>query len=280
MAGLSPRLLPDHMLASGQTTFTVEEARQLLTGSRETTTRALARLRSQRLLFSPARGFWVVVPAKYRAWGEVPPAHFIDAMMRVLRREYYVALMSAAAVHKAHQANPAILEVMCSPPLRNRHFRHVELVFSTHAHIATSAIAISKDPPMRVATPEVTALDLVERSASCGGLSRVAKVLGALGELNGGVLADLALHRGRATARRAGWMIERFGRCAELENLRCVAQRNSGTTPLLEPRLKSGGYVDVSWGVRININPEAQPAPPFGEALSHSREPSHQASTF
>jgi predicted transcriptional regulator of viral defense system len=178
-------------------------------------------------------------------------------MMSTLNRDYYVALLSAAAVHKAHQSDPAILQVMCAPSMRSRRFRQVQLSFMTRSHVAASATVTCGNPSMRVATPEVTALDMVERPALCGGLARVAEILGALGELDGGSLAaDAARNRGRAMTRRAGWMIERFGRCAELDGLRRVAQRESDSAPLLEPRCEHGGYIDRSWGVRINADPQ------------------------
>jgi predicted transcriptional regulator of viral defense system len=242
------------MLATGRESFTVEEAQSLLGGSLEATRRALARLRGQHLLFSPARGFWVPVPARYRAWGEVPPSDFVDGMMVALRRDYYVALLSAAALHDAYEVEPATLQVMCSPPLRTRHFKHVGLAFTTSSHVVTSSTVVHGEPPMRVATREVTALDMIERSTLCGGLAQVARILTALGELDGLALANLALNRGRATTRRAGWMIERFGKCAELDYMRRVAQRESDSAPLLDLRSAPDGHIDRLWGVRVNVD--------------------------
>jgi hypothetical protein len=54
-------------------------------------------LRAAGQVFSPARGFWVLIPPEFRSWRAVPASRFADVMMRALDRTYYVALLSAAA---------------------------------------------------------------------------------------------------------------------------------------------------------------------------------------
>ena len=253
------------MLSKGRSTFTLQEAYELTGGSRASTQRALSRLRSNRLVFSPARGFWVIVQPRFRAWGAVPPSDFIAPMMELLRREYYVALLSAAAVHGAHEPRPELLQVMCAPSMRTRSFGPVELAFMTRRRIDRSATILHGDPPIRVSSTEMTAIDVVERSPACGGLARVAEILQALGDLDGKALADLARDRGRTISRRAGWMIETFGRCTELDDLQRVAQHNSGNIALLDPRGESRGEISRRWGIRINTDldtPADGPAAP------------------
>jgi hypothetical protein len=58
--------------------------------------KGLERLTRKRLICSPARGVYVVVPPQFRRQGTVPATHFIDAMMQALGRHYYVSLVSAA----------------------------------------------------------------------------------------------------------------------------------------------------------------------------------------
>jgi hypothetical protein len=49
--------------------------------SAESVRSATAHAIGKGLLFSPARGLYVPVPAQYRSWRVVPGEHFIDAMM-------------------------------------------------------------------------------------------------------------------------------------------------------------------------------------------------------
>jgi hypothetical protein len=80
--------LPDNLLSGGANTFTLAEATQLLERSGDAVRKGLKRLARKRLIFSPARGFYVVVPPQFRPQGTVPATHFIDAMMQALGRRY------------------------------------------------------------------------------------------------------------------------------------------------------------------------------------------------
>ena len=54
---------------------------------------------SCRRLFSPSRGLWVAIPAKYRTWGAPPAVEFVDQLLTHLERDYYVGWLSAAEIH-------------------------------------------------------------------------------------------------------------------------------------------------------------------------------------
>ena len=81
----------------------------------------LQRLRRRGAIFSPARGLYVVVPPEYRSWGVLPGELFIDPMMRALGRNYYVSLLTAAAMHGASHQAPQVFQVMVSICRRPRH---------------------------------------------------------------------------------------------------------------------------------------------------------------
>ncbi len=118
MLGLAPHDLPDHLLSTGVNTFTLTDATRLLQRSEDAVRKGLERLRRKRLIFSPARGFYVVIPPQFRCLGAVPATHFIDAMMHALDRRYYVSLVSAAELHSA--ADPAHVQVMVDRHLTSR----------------------------------------------------------------------------------------------------------------------------------------------------------------
>ena len=58
--------LPDDLLAAGQSAVTTEEIAQRL-GRDPPLRPGLARLKSKRQLFSPAKGLYVPVPPEYRS---------------------------------------------------------------------------------------------------------------------------------------------------------------------------------------------------------------------
>lgn len=249
-----PRLLPDHLLSQGISTFTTAEA-QTLTGSTPAATqRALSRLHDAGQVFSPARGFWAVIPPEFRSWRAVPAVRFIDDMMRALDRVYYVALLSAAELHGASHHAPQVFQVMCDPPLQDRAVARVRLRFYGGRHVRAAPVQAHNTPTgtIRLATRELTAVDLVALPDEAGGLDNVATILDELGDLNGPTLAALARERGRSVIRRVGWMVERYGRCADLDALRAAAAPADGDPVILRTGAPRRGHVDADWGIRVN----------------------------
>jgi predicted transcriptional regulator of viral defense system len=257
MPSIAPRQLPDYLLSQGLSTFTTQEAQQLLERpSSDAVRRALSRLQESGQVFSPAKGFWVVIPPEYRSWGVVPAERFIDAMMHASDRVYYVALLSAASIHGAAHQAPQAFQVMCAPPLRDRTIGRIRLRFYSSRHVphAPAEQRTVTTGTMRVATRELTVLDMVELPRESGGYDNIATILGELGPLNGSSLAALARPRGRSIARRAGWLLERFGHCDDLAPLHDVAAPGEGELTLLRAGAARRGHADRAWGVRVNTD--------------------------
>lgn len=254
----SPASLPDALVAQGRYTATTEELLEL-TGTTPGALRAgLSRLRAQGKIFSPARHFYVVVPPEFRAWRVVPADWFIDSMMRHLERDYYVAFLSAAAIHGASHQAPQVFQVITSRPLPDRDIERVRLRFTTsdRVHDLPTERKLSHTGEFTVATRETTAVDLAWRPSSGAGLSNVATVLIELGELDGDALARAAELRGRAAARRLGWLLERYRSDVDLHWLRVVARPDEGDLSLLSPGSRKRGPADRRWGVRLNTEVE------------------------
>jgi predicted transcriptional regulator of viral defense system len=150
--------LDEALISHGEHCCTVESAMARLGRSESATRSVIQRLLNQRRLFSPARGFYVVVPADYRAWHVVPATYFVNSLMNHLGRRYYVALLSAAAVHGAAHQRPQVFQVMVDRPTPNRAFERVRFVFCEKA-MAPSTATVQKTTPtgrMLVSSPELT----------------------------------------------------------------------------------------------------------------------------
>lgn len=92
--------LPEH----GRYSFSRDEAGEAAAASDAATKMTLLRLKRNGVVVSPRRDFFVVVPREYRSAGSPPASWFIDDLMRQRVRNYYVALLTAAALHGAgHQ---------------------------------------------------------------------------------------------------------------------------------------------------------------------------------
>lgn len=254
MTVVTPRSLPEHLLASGRYAVSVDEVQELLDLDRRSALSALKRLRDQNKLFSPARGLYVVIPPEFRGWGAVPAVWFVDVMMKHLHRPYYVALLSAARLHGAAHQAPQALQIVSARELKDRQFGRVRLRFYVNSRIneVPTEIVNVQTGTAHISTREATVVDLVNHLPDAGGLSNVATILREIGELNGSELARLSSLVSRATVRRVGWLVDRFGKADDLEALRQASRRDQGEPSLLDPSSRKRGRADPAWALRLN----------------------------
>ena len=81
----------DGLLSAGRAVFSREEAQKALGVSPGAFLDAAERQQRKQHLISPRRGFYVVVPPQYLAWGAPPPSWYIDELMRHEGRPYIAA---------------------------------------------------------------------------------------------------------------------------------------------------------------------------------------------
>lgn len=251
---ISAAALPDRLLSEGRFWFTTAEASQLLERDADKTYPRLAELEKARLIFSPGKGFYVIVPPEYRSWGAVPADWFIDPLMRHLHRDYYVSFLSAAARHGAAHQAPQAFQSVVDRAVKDRDIGRIRLRFVSTKFIskAERESTPSHTGTYLIASRETTAVDLAWRPRHGGGMGNVATVLLSLGELDGERLARIATARGRGTARRLGWLVENFRGDIDTFWLRQVARPEEGAAAVLVPGNPVRGPVDRGWGLRLN----------------------------
>lgn len=143
---------------------------------------ALHRQQRRGRLIRLSRGsdHWLIVPLQHAAAGAPPLETWLDRYMsKTLGIPYYVTLLSAA---EAYGASPyAVMVTQVMVPERRRPIRvgRHEVVFHTRARTGDMPTRWHETPDgrFRVGTPELTALELVERTALVGGMARVREVL-------------------------------------------------------------------------------------------------------
>lgn len=253
------REVPDVLLSRGLHTVSTRDI-QLLTGLDVHGVHAgMARLRSAGKVFSPAKGFYVIIPPHYRGWGSVPALDFIDPMMGWMDRSYYISMLSAAELHGAAHQRPQVFQVMVDRHVPDRDFGRTRLRFFTSRHTADAEVIRrnSATGSVRVASTEVTALDLTSRPSDGGGLSNVATVVS---ELASGVGLDpqRLVTAGRnypaASLRRLGWILDHIEASIDLSPL---DQYVSALAParavvLLDPSGGRVGRTNRRWGLVEN----------------------------
>ncbi len=209
-------------------------------------------------MFSPARGFHVVIPAEYRSWGVLPGELFIDGMMRALGRDYYVSLLTAAAMHGAAHQAPQVFQVMVNRHVADRDIERVRLRFYANEHLEQMSVEERQVDTgrIRLATRETTLLDLVVHPDDAGGLSNIATVAVEIGEIDVPRLAQLAAVRSRSVARRLGWLLDQYRADLDPGPLCEIAHAGSGYPTRLVRALPARGPIDPRWNLQVNSDVE------------------------
>lgn len=246
----------DQLQEEGRYTFTLKEARKLRGRSESGLMVALGRLKRQGRIVSPRRGFFVIVPLEYRRAGSPPASWFIDDLLRYMRQPYYVGILSAAAIHGAAHQQPMVFQVITDRPTRPSRIARIRIEFHMHKRIKSlpAGEIQTETGSMRVASPEVTAFDLVRYSEAAGHMSNVATVLTELAEkLDPKALAKVATHYAVPDLQRLGYLLETTGH-QDVAGLlgELLPQRKPRPVPLVAGRSVRGLRPDPRWKVLPN----------------------------
>ena len=168
-------------LYRGYYTFTSEDVKGYFRNMSGTYVKtAINRLVKAGKIISPAKGFYVIIPIEYVLSSIVPAAFYIDQMMSYLSRDYYIALLNASAFYGAAHQRPQIFSVVhTNGNLKDGVRAGIQYQFLKQKTIDETFIRKHKSKlgTINVSSPELTALDLIEHSASIGGLNRACTVL-------------------------------------------------------------------------------------------------------
>ena len=200
--------------ADGRYTFTRMDAEEATGASFIAVQSALRRQKAKGRIVSPRRGFYVVVPPEQRAMGSPPASWFIDDLMHFCRCEYYVGLLTAAAIHGASHQQPMVFRVLTDRLQAKMRSGRV-LIDARKSRMVgrfpTQRIQ-TETGTMSVSTPEATALDLVRFPRASGSWSNVATVLTELAErIDGNRLAAAAELGQLSDAQRLGYVLDSIG---------------------------------------------------------------------
>jgi hypothetical protein len=246
----------------GQYTFTTVEARgQQPTVSAASTTAALARAETAGLIVTPVRGFHVVVPLEDRGVGAPSWRLFLDPMMGYLGLAYYVGLLTAAAHHGASAQAAQVVQVVVLHQRRPIGVGRSRIEFVVNRDIGKAPVEFVNAPSgrYRIATSELTALDLVRYSSRAGGWGNVVTVLRDLAPAlrPSRFRPVLATEPAVADVARLGYLLERL----EVPDIaaplhRWIEARPERWVPLV-PGAGRAGIRNPRWRIVINESIES-----------------------
>jgi len=196
----------------GEYCFTTNQALKALGVSKKAFQMSLGRLRKKKQLVTLSKKFHLIISPEYRSIGCLPPDHFISAYMQFLNLPYYVCLLSAAVYYGAAHQKPQVFQVMTNRQINSVICGKVTINFNFKKNISAMPIETFAVPTgyVKIATPEVTAMDLLKYNKSSGGINHVATVLTELIEkIDPEKMLQLAIDSGEVTwVQKLGYILE------------------------------------------------------------------------
>lgn len=249
------------LAASGRYSFASNDAREALGVSAHAAKLAVNRLTRQKMVASPARGFYVVIPPEYRSLGCLPADQFVPELMQRQGLSYYAGLLSAAQYHGAAHHRPQEFQVMLPRARRSIHCGQVRVAFIVRKRLKDVPVQNFNTPRgvILVSTPEATAVDLVGYHHHVGGLDQVATILSELAEqIDPQKLLTAARTAPVPWAQRLGYLLECAGAPEKAAALKMFVKDAARETVVLLPgATKEDGQRTADW--KLLINTEVEP---------------------
>ena len=243
--------------SKGRFSITLEELRRKFNVSEKALLQNVYRLKKKNLIAQVRKEFYIVIPPQYSNKGMVPPVLFIDDMMKFLERDYYVGLLSAAALHGASHQQPMEFYVIIKKPAL-RKIKNGKLIinfFVKNNWDASQIVAKKTDAGyLKVSSSELTAFDLIHYHNKIGGLNRIIPILEELAEeMKPSLLAKVAKNQKTPTIQRLGYLLHLMGmESHSLALVRELGKRKTKKIPLSLTHKKRTGDVEGKFGIIIN----------------------------
>lgn len=252
------------LLAKEIYSFSWEELRQSISRSEVSLRRELSRLVEKNEIINLRKGFYLILPPRYRAMGQLPIEFYVEKLFRYLNKPYYIGLYSAARLHGAsHQQLHQNYVVISLPALLNIERNDIVVNFYTSAKWPAKNILQKKSDAgyFKVSSQALTAADLLHYQTKLGGLNRISTIMEEMAEeINEQDITDLlSWYPHKSTLQRLGYFLE------ENHTDKLITQRifdKINTKPfypvLLSPEKKQkAGAVNNRWKVFINQDIES-----------------------
>ena len=152
------------VLAGGRYAFSLPEIRAAFPQSDEAIKKALQRLKSRQEIAQVRKEFYVILPPEYKNKGMLPPAMFIEELMKFLGRDYYVGLLNAAAFWgTTFDGSSGFSIITTKPTLRAIRAKDHTINFNLKREWSNEDIVQMEVETgyINVSSPELTALDLL-----------------------------------------------------------------------------------------------------------------------
>jgi predicted transcriptional regulator of viral defense system len=253
-----------YIRAKGRYTFTFDELKEHFNSSDKALRQKMFRLQKKNEIAIICRGFYVIVPPEYASTGTLPETVFIDTLMKYLGKNYYVGLLSAAALYGAAHQKPMTDYVVCQHPApRNISNKKHKILFFSKQILIQEGIIQKKTISgfINVSSPELTAFDLLDNIKKFG-INRITTVLQELyEEMLPSRLSKIAkLVDNKANMQRLGYILETIvGKDTEklTAALYKILSKTTFVPVSLSPVKTRRGTINKKWQIIENMQIES-----------------------
>lgn len=246
-------------LRQGYYTFTLSDAENA-TGFGANTRQAIYRLVRQGWLFSPSKGFYVIIDPQHQASGFMPVEWFIDDWMRHLGGNYYLGMLTAAMIHGASHQKPQQIQIVCDKEFEFLEKGNYQISFFYKRTIQQHFCEQRKSPAgyFTISNPELTAYDILRYSRACPSLNLAATILQELGENISPERLAALLDSGTEVAvlQRLGWLLDYTGWTEKTALLVEKLQSRQVVWRPMRTDLPKDGDRDPKWHIIVNVEIE------------------------
>lgn len=247
---------------NGLKVFSIQDAEEILKGSRSSILLVLDRLRKKEEVVTIANGLYALLEPSEQAHG-IRTKKIIDSLMKHIRVNYYVGLLSAADSLGAAHHKPMVLQVIVDKfvTLRKREKFNIE-IHTQKNFLKTELNRIKTSTGYyHISSPCLTALDVINYEKSCGGINNVMQVVHDLkDQITPKDLLDCCKkYKNLSSVQRLGYLLEYFGYDkASLEHLKkYLKEKKVNVVPFYVSGGRKGS-TDVSWKVIENHKIEVE----------------------
>lgn len=200
---------------------------------------------------------FMIIPSEYHSLGSLPATWIIDSLMKYLGQDYYVGLLSAAAMYGATEQQPMNLQVITTKATKDIKLPRgaIEFHISKECPKAQTISMKVYTGFVLVSSKEQTIIDLVKFYKSAGYLNNVALVIKELAvEAKSIKLRKVAQNEKRtAVLQRIGYILQ-FVKATKLaRSIALVLKNRKSEYILLKPDFcGKTGAKDKQWKLIIN----------------------------
>jgi predicted transcriptional regulator of viral defense system len=245
------------LLAEGKFFFTKQEAMSRLELNPNQFRFQAYRLLKRKAIRRLVHDFFMIIPAEYYHLGSLPPNWIIDPLMKYLKQDYYIGLLSAAALYGATEQQPMVFQVITNKVTKSIHLERgfIEFHVLKNCSLSTTSFITVSTGYVKVSSREQTIIDLVKFYKVSGYLSTVALVIKTIAEEGDLSKLDIVIAQEKTNSvlQRLGYILENVGFPQLADIIDLELKKRSIQYVYLRPDFhKKEGFKDKRWKLVIN----------------------------